>query len=192
MCKKAIGKFMLKKLGWKIITPPEEPEKSVICVAPHTSNYDFFIGKFYYWAIGRKAGFLMKKEWFFFPLGLILKAMGGVPINRKKSKHGENKKGSTVSELQSYFRKPGPRHIAITPEGTRSATDRWKTGFLRIADGAKVPIQLAVMDYSKKEVGIFEIFKPTGNIEKDLAYVSSKYSAEQAYNPRKFTQNKPR
>lgn len=191
MSKKAIGKFMLNKLGWKIITPPSEPEKSVICVAPHTSNYDFFIGKFYYWAIERKARFLMKKEWFFFPLGIILKAMGGIPINRQKNKDSQNK-GSTVATMQQYFAKPGPRHIAITPEGTRSANDRWKTGFLRIAIGANVPVQLAVMDYKKKEVGVFEVYQPTGDINKDLNYICSKYNADQAYNPNKFAQNKPR
>ncbi len=64
-------------MGWTSVIPGEAPPKSIICVAPHTSNYDFLMGKLYYWAVGRKAGFLMKKEWFFFPLGVLFRAMGG-------------------------------------------------------------------------------------------------------------------
>ncbi|GAD05293.1 acyltransferase, putative [Porphyromonas crevioricanis JCM 15906] len=151
-------------------------------MAPHTSNYDFILGKLYYWAIGRKAGFLMKKEWFFFPLGLVFRSMGGIPINRSK-------RSSTVEQMRIFFSGEGQRHVAITPEGTRKANDRWKTGFLRIAQGAGVPVQLAVIDYRRKELGIFEIYQPTGDIEADLLYISSRYSAEQARKPEQFASN---
>ena len=62
-----------------MVDVPDYP-KCVICVAPHTSNWDFFIGKLAYLSIGRYAGFMMKKEWFFPPLGSLLKSMGGVPV----------------------------------------------------------------------------------------------------------------
>ena len=61
--------LILRAAGWHVnITVPPYP-RSVICVAPHTSNWDFVLGKLAYASVGRKAGFLMKESWFFFPLG---------------------------------------------------------------------------------------------------------------------------
>lgn len=140
---------------------------------------DFFIGKLYYMTVGKPSGFLMKKDWFFFPLNLILKAMGGVPVDRSQ-------KGGTTERLVKFIRSHKALHIAITPEGTRSYTERWKTGFYRIALEAGIPIELALIDYKKKLVGIFEVFHPTGNMEADIAYIHSRYSSEQAKYPNKF------
>ena len=80
--KKAISKALLRLAGWKLGPVVEDVPKCVICVAPHTSNWDFIVGKLFYTSIGRNASFLIKKEWFFFPLGLIFKAVGGIPVNR--------------------------------------------------------------------------------------------------------------
>lgn len=175
---------ILKTLGWSIITPPDNPPKSIICVAPHTSNFDFIYGKLYYHAIKREAGFLMKKSWFVFPLGLIFKSMGGIPIDRSK-------KGRTVDATAALFEQYEKISIAITPEGTRRARSTWKTGFYRIALAAGVPIQLAVIDYKKKRLGIFETFTPTGDMEADIRYIRSKYNASQARYPRLFAEALP-
>ena len=78
-------------------------------------------------------------------------------------------------------------HIAITPEGTRSRAEKWKSGFYHIAVAAELPIELAVLDYQKHEVGIFEVFHPTGDLEADLAYIRSRYSANQAKYPEQYT-----
>lgn len=137
------------------------------------------MGKFYYDTLATKAHFLMKKEWFFFPLGLIFKTMGGIPIDRAK-------KGSVVKLVARLFQGRSPLHIAITPEGTRSANKQWKTGFYHIAKRARVPIELAKIDYHKKEVGIFEVFYPGDSLEEDLAYIRSKYSAQMACHPSQF------
>ena len=67
-------------LGWKEDVRVPRYDKCIICVAPHTSNWDFIIAKLYYWAIGRSAGFLMKKEWFVGPLGWMFRRMGGIPV----------------------------------------------------------------------------------------------------------------
>lgn len=168
-------------MGWSRIIPQSNLPKSVICVAPHSSNLDFLLGKLYYWSIGRKAGFLMKKSWFFFPVGYIFKAMGGVPIDRSK-------KGSTVDQMARAFAENREFHIAITPEGTRSRSEKWKTGFYRIAMAAGVPIQLALIDYKKKEIGIFAEFTPTGNEEEDIRWIRSQFRADQARHPEKFAE----
>ena len=95
MKKKLFGFIYFKLLGWKYnFTVPIE-EKCVICVAPHTSNWDLFVGKLLWGALGKEASFLMKKDWFFFPLGPIFRWMGGIPVDGKTKllalleKHGQ-------------------------------------------------------------------------------------------------------
>jgi hypothetical protein len=121
----------------------------------------------------------MKKSWFFFPLGYLLKAIGGIPVNR-------DKKGDMVTRLADYINSQEEAHVAITPEGTRSYREEWKSGFYRIALAAGIDIELAVIDYKRKEVGIFEVFTPTGDLDKDIAYIRSRFSKEQAKYPEKY------
>ena len=83
--KSSLFRGSLRLFGWKVVVTLPDYSKCVICVAPHTSNWDFILGKLAYGSIGRKAGFLMKKEWFFFPLGYLFRAMGGIPVDRKSS-----------------------------------------------------------------------------------------------------------
>ena len=83
--KKAIYSFIYYRLlGWKTNVTVPNYDKCVICAAPHTTNLDLFIGKLFYGAIGRKTSFMMKKEWFFFPLGFFFKAVGGIPVDRSR------------------------------------------------------------------------------------------------------------
>ena len=79
-----LSKLILRIFGWKVeITTPDYP-KCLICVAPHTSNWDFILGELAYRSIGRKAGFLMKEQWFRWPLGYIFRSMGGIPVNKQR------------------------------------------------------------------------------------------------------------
>jgi len=174
-----ISQFILKLFGWKLKVQVDEPPKSVICVAPHTSNWDFPIGKLSYWALGREASFLMKKSWFFFPMGYLFDAMGGVPVDRSK-------KSSITDLMTEEFEKRAHFHLAITPEGTRSLVDKWKMGFYHIAVKANVPIQIAYIDYKKKEMGIKDVFYPTGDESADLEKIQAYYTTVQACFPKKF------
>ena len=109
--KKAIYSFIYYRLlGWKTNVTVPNYDKCVICAAPHTTNLDLFIGKLFYGAIGRKTSFMMKKEWFFFPLGLIFRAVGGIPVDRKR-------KTSLVDQMAQQFANSKKFHLAITPEG---------------------------------------------------------------------------
>lgn len=173
---------LLKLFGWKVNITVNPKDKCVICVAPHTSNLDFILGLAAYRSIGRKANFLMKDFWFFFPLGLILEHLGGIPVKRKKGS------GNLTEEVIERFKNSSYMNLAVTPEGTRSRTEKWKTGFLYIAYGADVPVLLGVIDYSRKVVEISKSFNPSGNIKEDMQYVReyyAKYSKAAKY-PEKF------
>ena len=171
--------WIFKMIGWKAVITVVEPPKSVICVAPHTSNWDFVIGKFFYWSVNRKSGFLMKKSWFFFPMGILFRHMNGIPVDRSK-------KTSVTDQVAEEFNKHDTFHVAITPEGTRKLVKKWKMGFYYIAIKSNVPIQLAYIDYAKKEMGITAIIYPTGDEKADMAKIHSFYEDVHAKNPEKF------
>ena len=173
--------FFLKCAGWSVdITVPYR-EKAVICVAPHTSNWDFLMGLLAYRSMGRKASFLMKKFWFFFPLNYIFKSLGGIPVNTKASQ-------SLTSTLIEDFKTRKQLNLAVTPEGSRSPVEKWKTGFLTIAYNARVPIQLGVIDFKLKKVIIKHEFITSGDFQKDLQEIRTYYSIfkEAAKYPEKF------
>lgn len=177
-----LWKEILRIAGWKVDISVPRRDKCVICVAPHTSNWDFILGLFAYKSLGREANFLMKEFWFFFPLKYLLKALGGIPVPKKK--HGE----SLTDQVIKMFKDRGYVNLAVTPEGTRSLTDKWHTGFLYIAYGAKVPIQLGYIDYKHKDIIIRDEYNPTGNVEKDMNYIRKFYSlcGDIALYPEKF------
>ena len=159
--KRAISSFILRLFGWTVEVDVPDYPKCVICVAPHTSNWDFFIGKLAYLSIGRYAGFMMKKEWFFFPLGLIFKAVGGIPVDRSRNT-------SLVDQMANKFAESKQFHLAITPEGTRKPNPNWKKGFYFIALKAQVPIMLIGIDYPSKTITSTKAIMPTGDFEKDM------------------------
>ena len=176
---KKLSRWILKLFGWNAFVTVPEPPKSIICVAPHTSNWDFPIGELSYLALGRKASFLIKKSWFFFPMGQIFTALGGVPVDRTK-------RTSVTQQMVDEFAKREKFHLAVTPEGTRSLVTKWKMGFYHIALQAGVPIQLAYIDYAKKELAITEIFYPTGDEKADLIKIQDFYKNVHARFPEKF------
>jgi hypothetical protein len=142
--------------------------KCVICVAPHTSNRDFIMGKLFYTSIGCNARFLIKKEWFRFPLNLIFGPLGGVPVDRSRA-------ALLTEAMVKEFAGRESFQVAITPEGTRKAAKEWKRGFYHIARAASVPILLIYMDYAKKEMGVCGVFHPTGDARGDIEAIRRHY-----------------
>ncbi len=129
---KKICKFIIKLIGWKILVRTSLPDKCVICVAPHTSNWDLFLGLIIYKSMGRKASFLIKKDWFFFPMNLIFRALGGIPVDRSR-------KTSLTEQMAEEYARRENFQLAITPEATRKLNTEWKKGFYFIAQAANVP-----------------------------------------------------
>ena len=139
--KKELCKFiLLDVLGWKMANRfPSEHKKLIVIIAPHTSMMDFVLGWLYYSANVRKAGFAIKKEFFFFPLGPILRSLGSIPVDRKKT--------SMIDQMAAAFEKSEKMILNITPEGTRKKTNKWKRGFWHISKKTGIPVVQGYLDY---------------------------------------------
>jgi len=175
-----ISKWILNKTGWKLdFGIGAFPEKCIVCVAPHTSNWDFIIGQLVCQSLNLKAHFLIKKSWTVFPLSLVFNPLGAIPVDRSK-------KTSITEQVINKFNESEKMLIAITPEGTRKKNAEWKKGFYYIALGAKVPIVLASIDFPKKLVKIGEIFNPTGDVENDMKEIQSYYKGVIGKKPENF------
>jgi 1-acyl-sn-glycerol-3-phosphate acyltransferase len=150
-----------------LVNIPAE-KKYVLIFAPHTSWTDFVVGKISLTAMGIKTTFLIKKEFFFFPLGLYLKYIGGYPVDRKRAQ-------KMTDIIANYIK--GREEIAflITPEGTRQRVETWKRGFYYIAQKANVPMAFAYLNYNDRKGGIGPVFYPTGNYEADLQEIQKFY-----------------
>ncbi len=179
MIKKFVGDLLLKILGWKIQGNFPALNKCVVVGAPHTSQWDFVFAVLFSFSEKSSAKFFMKKELFVFPLKGLLKLLGGIPVNRQS-------KNNLVQDMVDRFNTHEKFILALTPEGTRSKVNDWKSGFYRIAVGANVPIVLAYMDYAKKNVGVKKIFEPTGDYEKDLTEIKEVYKTVTPKYPEKY------
>ena len=167
-------------LGWSADIFVDHPDKYIICLAPHTSNWDFIIGHLYSGANGIKSNFLMKKEWFFWPLGPIFKRVGGIPVWR--SKHN-----SMTENLAQAAKDAKEFHLCITPEGTRSANPDWKKGFYYIALNAQIPILLYGLDYKRKLIECTKSIIPNGDIENQMREIKIYFKDFKGKKPEKFT-----
>lgn len=170
---------LFKWMGWKAEVDQPCPEKCIICVAPHTSNWDFLIAKSYYTAIGRTSNFLMKKEWFRGPLGTVFRSMGGIPVERSRHTSLTDQLAETAAKAERFS-------LAVTPEGTRSRVTQWKRGFYYIALKAKLPILLYAIDFPSKRIVCKRTLVPSGDVEKDMREIMDYYKDFKGKHPEKF------
>ena len=174
-------KFLLHTLGgWRVEMTVPHQDKCIICVAPHTSNWDFIIAELYYHSIGRRAGFLMKREWFFWPMGILMHKLGGIPVYRDK-KTGSTERLATLALESKEF------HLCITPEGTRQPNREWKRGFYYIALKAQLPILLYGLDYRKKVIECTKVIIPNGDVEGQMAEIKEYFARFTAKKPENFS-----
>lgn len=167
-------------MGWTKEVTEVLPDKYIICLAPHTSNFDFLIGQLFEHSEGMKCNFLMKKEWFFWPLGPIFRKMGGIPVWR--SKHT-----SMTDNLAAEAKKRKYFGLCITPEGTRSLNPDWKKGFYFIALKAGLPIHLYGLDYERKLIQCTKVIMPSGDVEKDMREIKRYFMNFKGKKPENFT-----
>jgi len=171
----------LRLTGWRIEGElPAGAHKCVLIAAPHTSNWDLPYTLMAGFVLRLQPYWMGKASIFRPPFGAVMRWLGGIAVNRDQS---TNLVAASVAALQAA---DGPVQLIVPPEGTRSKAERWKTGFYYIALGAKVPIQLAYMDYSAKRAGLGPVFQPSGDIERDMAEIKAFYAPFQGRNPQQF------
>ena len=165
----ALGRTMLRAMGWRIGEGLPDLAKAVITAAPHSSNWDFFVGIAVVFALRLDVHFIAKMELFRGPLGPLMRWLGGLPVDRKHP-------AGLVEQTVAMFAEREALLLAVAPEGTRKPVDRWKSGFHRIALAADVPIVPGYFDNRRKVVGFGPPFHPTRDSEADIAALRAFYA----------------
>ena len=172
---RALGTAVLALLGWRIVGEIPDRRKMVIAVAPHTSNWDFVVGAATMFAVDLDASFLGKHTLFRGPFGPPMRWIGGIAVDRS-SAHG------VVGDAIAAFESSDARVLAIAPQGTRSPVARFRSGFLNIARGARVPIVLAALDYEARRVRFGPLLEPAEDGEAQLAEIERHFSTVRGRN----------
>jgi 1-acyl-sn-glycerol-3-phosphate acyltransferase len=171
----------LRALGWEF-EGERPPEKKYVCIAvPHTSNWDGVLLLALTHSIGLPITWMIKREWLRGPMGLMLRPLGALGIDRKGSHH-------VVDNMVDELRRQDELVLVIPPEGTRSRADYWKSGFYRIALGAAVPVVPGYLDYGRKRAGLGPAIQLTGDVRADMDKIRAFYTNvhPQALRPEQF------
>ena len=168
--------------GWRIEGNFPDRAKFVMIVAPHTSNWDVPVGLMAKFALQLECRFIAKHSLFWWPLGMLLRALGGIPVNRAAA-------SDFVDDTVRIFREREKLVLIITPEGTRARVERWKSGFHRIARASGVQVVLVVFDYSRKVVRLGPGFTATEDYASNLAAIQTHITAAMAKHPARYGQS---
>lgn len=181
----ALARRLLKLLGWSLEHADPGTRRYVLIVAPHTSNWDFVVGLLAAWALGLHAHWMGKHTLFESPLGFLFRAWGGIPVNRGSA-------GNTIEQMAARFAASDHFVLGMAPEGTRGATDHWKSGFWHIARAARVPVVMAYLDYGRKQVGTGGAFMPGDDLEADFRRLREFYADKRGRYPAQESAIRPR
>ena len=179
-----MGRLLLKIFGWRVegaVPEMNENENLVLIAAPHTSNWDGIFGFAAIIGLDAKISYFGKYTLFNQPiLGRFLKYMGGIPVDKNNPGSG------LVKEAIANMEKLKGSLIAMAPEGTRSKTEQWRTGFLRIAEAVDARIFVAAFDFNTKRIVLDKFFKPSEDMQKDLDNLKAYYTQYGAKKPENF------
>lgn len=159
---------LLKSTGWKIVNANDSIPSCIMIVYPHTSNWDFVIGMLAKGALGQPCHWLGKKELFWWPVNILMRALGGIAVDRKNP-------DGLIEDLSERFQSNSNFVLIITPEGTRSFRPTWKSGFYRLATATKTPIVMVSMDFPSKTIVVSSPLELTGDSEQDLPRIQTFY-----------------
>lgn len=179
-----LSAIYLRLTGWRVLgTLPAEARKSVFIAAPHTSNWDLPYTLMVAFVLRLNVHWMGKASLFRFPFGGLMRWLGGIAVDRSKSNN------LVAASADAITRAQGALQLIVPPEGTRSKTRYWKTGFYHIAMTAQVPIVMAYMDYANKVSGLGPVFVPTGDLEADMLTIKAFYAPFKGKNAAQFEAN---
>jgi len=168
-----------KLFGWEVIGSKPAYKKFIVIVLPHTSGFDFFLSKAYGVYFGIKSKGLVKKEMFFFPLNLIITALGAIPVDRHHNR-------KLAQRLIREFNSREQFGLTLTPEATRKKVRRLKRGFYYIAQATGVPVLMGFIDFKTKRLGIGPEFRITGDFDTDIVQIRDFYLGMEGMHPGRF------
>lgn len=178
MMQEIAGKLLTAQ-GWKVTGGYNGLKKSITVFAPHTAHVDFFYGKLAFTSLGIRFRLLTKKEMFFFPMSLIMRALGAVPVRGVKGKNA-------IYHVVDMMNKADELHAVISPEGWITRRTKWNKGFWYMAQKAQVPIVVTTIDYEKKEMGIRKVIHDTSDFDSVIRQLKDIYKDIQGKNPDQF------
>jgi len=161
-------RFLLRLVGWKALSFVPKEKRYVVIGAPHTSNWDFPLGICYILSAGVPYRFMGKDALFRWPQKYLFKALGGISVDRSN-------KTQLTTRMAEFINSQDEIALVLAPEGTRSKISYWRSGFYYIALEAKVPIVFAVFDFARKEIGMKDMFMPTGDLQADMKVIKEFY-----------------
>lgn len=174
------GWLLLFLFRWRVRGELPDVAKAVVILAPHTSNWDAVPAMGSIWGLRLRLSFMAKDSLFRWPFGSVMRAVGGIPVNRGDA-------ADLVGQSVQKFRERDALWLAIAPEGTRNAPAAWKTGFYRIACEAGVPIVVASFDYHCRETVVLQTLYPSGDLDADMARILASYRGMQPRRPERLS-----
>lgn len=164
-----LARMFLKITGWRLQgTVPEYP-RFITVTGPHTSNWDFVYGLCGALTMNLDIHWLGKDSLFTPPLGPLMRWLGGIPVDRVNTEGVAEGVAETIRRAETMA-------LIITPEGTRSRVDRWKTGFLRIAEMSDSVLVITTVDFAEKTIVLGEVMRPSGDPEADIAHIQAAFA----------------
>ena len=171
-----VCRTILGLAGWRLVYPGQPGPKVLVIFYPHTSNWDFVLGMLAIGALGLPVNWAAKDTLFTGPLGRLFRALGGVPVNRRE-------RTGFVQQMTREFQRREHFTLALAPEGTRSRTEHWKSGFYRLARAARVPVGLGYIDFRQRELGIAGWLETSGDPARDMGRIRAVYAGKTGLNP---------
>lgn len=180
MLKRLVARAWLSSSGWSFEGALPAHPRYVAIAAPHTSNWDFVHMLAMAWGQGLRFRWMGKASLFVFPFGALMRALGGIPIDRSR-------RGQVVAQCAAHFQADPGLMLVVPAEGTRGRGTHWRSGFYHIARTAQVPIVLGYLDYPRRRGGLGEGFVPSGDLAADMGRIRAFYADKVGRHPSRFT-----
>jgi 1-acyl-sn-glycerol-3-phosphate acyltransferase len=174
------ARALLAMFGWQVRFVGFPGPRGIAIVYPHTSNWDFVIGLLAKWTIDLPIRWVGKESLFRgfagATLGRLMRLWGGRPVDRHHS-------SGAVDQLAALMQSEPWFWLGISPEGTRRKTDRLRSGFYHLALKLDLPVGLAYIDYSRREIGVTRFVHMSGDQERDLNMLRDYYADKVGRHP---------
>lgn len=161
---------------WTLQTEPAPSRPTVLVGAPHTSNWDFVLMLAIAWRLGIDVRWMGKKTLFAGWRGPIMRALGGIPVDRGDP-------GRVVGDVVAQVRAGAVFGLVITPDGTRKGHSHWKSGFYRIARETGMPVTLGYVDRTTMTTGLGPTIELTGDVATDMDRIRAFYADKAGARP---------